>query len=1066
MVLVSVPFSSTIASCKRKRIGLTLLTYRIIHVVGIYFFAKGFLLTRVVLEDRSSCDVSPLGGRHYGEYNNKGEGAASAKSHGCWHPKTFDKAIVIVIDALRYDFTVPSGVALENTTETPQLFHDNFPVLYETSVSQPQHAFLLPFIADPPTTTLQRLKGLTTGVLPTFVDAGANFAGMEIDEDNIISQLKKAGKRIVHLGDDTWHTLFPGDIFDPELSRPYGSFNVWDLHTLDNGVNEHLFPLVEPNDKATNGSKPSWDVIIGHYLGVDHAGHRYGANHQAMASKIKEMDTVVRRLIDSLQDDTLLVVLGDHGMDAKGDHGGDSDDEIQSALFMYSKQPIFGRTSSGKGLPPPRAAIPTRDVPQIDLVPTMSLLLGLPIPFNNLGAPIEEAFAGGGTAAGNVDWMNLLSVNRITSAQLQEYQNHYVTRSAEAEQNMLGPLRDYHDAERQSANIDGSSPSDLRNAYTLYRQFQRDTLAVYRALWAHFDVANMIEGIVILSVGIILLLSFARCSFQIQRMDLASNSLECSVVGSIAGGIGGFLSPDLSALSLSTRLDSVLLGASIGSLLLVASVFVHFSAGRKSIPFAGCSIWSWASVLFTLAQSIGYSSNSYTIWEDRIMLFFLVSFGTLSAVSSMRQEKSETRVLGLYHSILFVVLGRFASLSRLCRDEQMPFCRSTYYSSTTTSTSATWQLIIPFFVSIFLPSVIRSYYNSSLSYEGSAVFWVGLAFRFGLILSAIHWLIDGADNGNWLASRVSSKTLKTISVSVAGLVLAIAFAAGTTTFAWAKPCVKIQVVQSATDPQSTIQSTTQPAPLTPRSTIKIFGFGNIYGARYLLLLVNFALAIILLQKPMGGGAIGIQAWQILSLLEILDANNLTTTNSSVGPVVLGLLGSFHYFTTGHQATLSSIQWETAFIPFYEVRYPWSPILVIMNTFGAQILSAIAVPLCVLWKRQLDRQEASQKTLPLKSFLSSSSPSATSSNGASSSINRLLGDIGQAASTHILYYAVINLATTMWAGVLRRHLMLFRIFSPRFMLGATVLIVVDLVVALLAVGGTRWSTISVGGIFGW
>ena len=39
------------------------------------------------------------------------------------------------------------------------------------------HFLLLKFIADPPTTTLQRLKGLTTGSLPTFIDAGSNFAG-------------------------------------------------------------------------------------------------------------------------------------------------------------------------------------------------------------------------------------------------------------------------------------------------------------------------------------------------------------------------------------------------------------------------------------------------------------------------------------------------------------------------------------------------------------------------------------------------------------------------------------------------------------------------------------------------------------------------------------------------------------------------------------------------------------------------------------------------------------------------------------------------------------------------
>ena len=153
---------------------------------------------------------------------------------GCWHPKSFDKAVVIIVDALRYDFTVPFNG--NETGQQEHYFHNAFPVLHETSVREPNNAFLRPFIADPPTTTLLRLEGLTTGTLPTFIDAGSNFAGTAIDEDNLVEQLVKAGRKVVHLGDDTWEALFPGK-FEPTLSKPFDSFNVWDLHTVDNGVN-------------------------------------------------------------------------------------------------------------------------------------------------------------------------------------------------------------------------------------------------------------------------------------------------------------------------------------------------------------------------------------------------------------------------------------------------------------------------------------------------------------------------------------------------------------------------------------------------------------------------------------------------------------------------------------------------------------------------------------------------------------------------------------------------------------------------------------------------------------
>jgi len=39
-----------------------------------------------------------------------------------------------------------------------------------------------------------------------------------------------------------------------------------------------------------------------------------------------------------MDNDTILVVFGDHGMTEEGTHGGSSDREIRSALFSYSKK--------------------------------------------------------------------------------------------------------------------------------------------------------------------------------------------------------------------------------------------------------------------------------------------------------------------------------------------------------------------------------------------------------------------------------------------------------------------------------------------------------------------------------------------------------------------------------------------------------------------------------------------------------------------------------------------------------------------------------------------------------
>ncbi|MEQ2189291.1 hypothetical protein GOODEAATRI_023906 [Goodea atripinnis] len=84
-----------------------------------------------------------------------------------------------------------------------------------------------------------------------------------------------------------------------------------------------------------------WDVLVAHFLGVDHCGHRFGPDHPAMADKLTQMDGVIRSVIDRLQNDTLLVVMGDHGMTDTGDHGGESQKETDAALFLYSPSPVF-----------------------------------------------------------------------------------------------------------------------------------------------------------------------------------------------------------------------------------------------------------------------------------------------------------------------------------------------------------------------------------------------------------------------------------------------------------------------------------------------------------------------------------------------------------------------------------------------------------------------------------------------------------------------------------------------------------------------------------------------------
>jgi len=975
-----------------------------VHAVGILFFTSGFLLTRVVLEDTSECSSPPIDVSASRTALWEGPGNVDA---GCWHPKSFDKAVVILIDALRYDFTVPS----RGTEETKE-YHNALTFLYESALKSPQNAVLRPFIADPPTATFQRLKGLTTGTLPTFMDIGSSFDA--IDEDNILKQMRNLDKKIVQVGDDTWWTLFPG-YFQPNESKAFDSFNVWDLHTVDNGVIERIFPLMEPE------KKDSWDLLIGHCLGVDHAGHRYGPDHPAMNAKLAQMDEFIRRVVSKIDDDTLLIVMGDHGMDSKGDHGGESDDEIESAVWMYSKRPFFGRTKPEYVVPPETAKI--RPANQIDLVPTISLLLGIPIPFNNLGRPIEEAFAG---VDGN-SWQNLAAASRLAAAGTKRYQSAY-SKAQISEQDMsLGSPKALWDAAEELINSSGGSASsaDWKLTYEAFASYQRETLRVCKDLWSRFDIPRMITGIVTMAFGLVVVLIYASRATKdlISSSQLPTESnpvlhrrLVLHALAGLACGAAaglGFYVTSCAGLVV-FEIHYVAATAALGSLLGATVSLV--SVGKTLRNILPTSIWGWLSAVFTISQSIGFAANSYTIWEDSISLFFLGTFGLVSAATAFRLKDKEARTTAIFHSILFVILGRAASYSKLCREEQMPYCMSTYYASTTSSTSSAAQLAIPFITTVALPFVVSSFLKKTSSFASWGKSWVSSGLPGVLCMTGLYWVIDAADNGGWFP-ELPETLLKRVSVYVALGVLGIIFIAGGLMFSWGSPLVDWRPV---TMPDG-----------TKRTLIE--GYKNAYGSRYLMLPVMLLVACTLLSKPMGGGALALMMWQIICLIEILKAHGIAS--EPIGPVVLALLGNFHFFTTGHQAAISTIQWDSAFIPLFTIRMPWSAVIIVINTFAGQIMATAALPLIVTWLASADDK------------------------GVLESVSRSL-------AAFVSFFSVQSLATMAWAGYLRRHLMLFRVFSPRYMMAALVLLTVDVVGILVTLMGTRVNMRAVNDVFGY
>lgn len=330
----------------------------LLQLAAFLLFCRGFFPTKVLL---TPAEVEQFSTPYPNNYHDP-------------EPQ-FNKVVLMVVDAMRADF----------------LFSNNSRMSFAHSLLNDGYGVGFTAFSNPPTVTLPRLKGITTGSTPNFIDAVLNIADDDTssslgDSDSWIRQMFLENWNINMFGDDTWLKLFPNYFAKSEGTA---SFYVSDFTIVDNNVTRHL------DYELSKEGKSYWDCLILHYLGLDHIGHKGGPNSSNMPQKQEEMDSILERIFKEvvLQDpNSLFIVLGDHGMNDVGNHGGSSTAETSAALMMISQK------FKGLGLNNDiKAPIALNDdynyfskIDQIDLVPTLTELIGLKVPINNLGAFVPQ----------------------------------------------------------------------------------------------------------------------------------------------------------------------------------------------------------------------------------------------------------------------------------------------------------------------------------------------------------------------------------------------------------------------------------------------------------------------------------------------------------------------------------------------------------------------------------------------------------------------------------------------------------------------------------------------------
>lgn len=456
-----------------KNIGLVLAN--LVLGAAVLIFARGFFPHKAVLpglagrpEDSAALDAAP-----------------------------FDKVIFMVVDALRSDFVYSNA----------SNFH------FTQSLIRSGAAIPFTGHASPPTITMPRVKAITTGSVPSFLDLVLNFAESDTSstlatQDSWLAQLKaNPNGKLVMYGDDTWLRLFP-DFFDRADGTT--SFFVSDFTEVDNNVTRHIPEELTHDD---------WNGMIMHFLGLDHIGHKTGPRGPNMPAKQREMDGIVQQIYEAMDThdhlrSSLLVLLGDHGMNEAGNHGASSAGEVSTALTFISPQ--FKASFEGTISP----AVFSEDfkyydlVDQSDVAPTLAALLGFPIPKNSLGAIIPKMLDLWKNKADrfNLLYHNAEQMQKVALATYPEAFDAVADSSACAGKNTLSDTEKLACKWLAVQDLHRSFVSNqymfIRDGSPLLRSFLKEAQSQLSGTASKYDLKSMLLGGGLLAVAITLTASF------------------------------------------------------------------------------------------------------------------------------------------------------------------------------------------------------------------------------------------------------------------------------------------------------------------------------------------------------------------------------------------------------------------------------------------------------------------------------------------------------------------------------------------------------------------------------
>ena len=633
-----------------------------------------------------------------------------------------------------------------------------------------------------------------------------------------------------------------------------------------------------------------------------------------------------------------------------------------------------------------------RAVYQIDLVPTLSLLLGVPIPYSNLGMIIPELFLPfkHSTSSAHYDsgysgrvTSDLLTALRINANQIRKYLSSYVQYSNDI------PEQAYHDLAQRidhilnnNYDVEGMAQSELTKLADGYVHYMKDVKEMCHRVWAKFDDGPILYGLVLTLMSVLL------TPVILLNADKAVSSLRGSLhyaalISLVMTGITS--SWDMSVLW--TTINFVYWTMSTATL----AMLWNMRSMMSSLHHHSSLILVLTVTMVTL-YAISLLSNSYVLYEGDMVAFFLQTLLVYYTFSTLRVKLSATTqgllvtvVKATSPCVVFMVCIRLSKVFYSCRDlqfqdgcQEFTFINSLLTASDVLGWLGKWRLLLSCVAVVMTPVLIARVIGGNIMSKYLNP-WTLNQMRIGLPLSgvcvSVYWALQllptSVINGlsywehvtlPWMVYAISVIMILTIEWRPLTLPSTHLTMTDTNTLNQQRPPTK---EPSSKEPSTKEPSTKEPSSKEPSTvTNKMRGVERIIGMVIIILMTSvwvplslllndglaLSAALVALQIAL---AVGILSRVEIGMFDSLELScclvclysthfvlSIATGGSLHACVFWGLLTCHTFFTFGHSTTVTSLRFECAFIGIHgevnSYNLPLAGALVGLNTLGSQV----------------------------------------------------------------------------------------------------------------------------------